>query len=1843
MRRQYFLIFYFVLGFALLSSWSSIAQPTVSIQNVKNACDGLANGSFEILVTAANNPPLEVNVFGPPNQGPFALTVGVPFMVSNLLGSPGGRSYVIIVQDADGSTVLNETIFTTPVNLAASVGSSAVNTNCVTPDGSINISVSGGSGAYSFQWSGPAGFVDPGTEDLSGLSAGSYSLIVSDLNTNCTRSVGPVNITDPSPTPFTVSTVTPSVCLGDGGTVNLDGSEGAAVMYQIYKDGIPTGITQAGTGGPLSFAIPSGLLTPTDAYTFTIEAINGSCAPLFMNGNGIITVNPLPTISLSANPSVCEGTTSGSLAYTSTTNVPDQYRIDWDAAAETAGMVDVALNALPASPIPITGIPLATGTYNATLYVKISGTNCESAGDPISVTVDALPTITIGANPEVCTGTTVSSLTYSSTTGAPDQYRIDWDAVAETAGMVDVALGALPVSPIPITSIPVAAGTYNGILYVTTSGTTCESVGVAISITVNDLPTITLGANHNVCSGVTNSSLAYSATTGADQYRIDWDAAAEAAGMVDVTLSALPVSPISIIGIPMAPGTYNGTLYVKTIGTTCESTGNAISINVEDLPTITLGANPEVCTGTTNSTLTYSATTGAPDQYRIDWDAAAETAGMVDVALSVLPVSPISITGIPVAAGTYNGTLYVTTSGTTCESVGDAISVTVTGLPTITLGAIPAVCLGITSADLAYSATTNSPDQFRIDWDVAAETAGLVDVVATALPATPIVINNVPNAIGTYNGILYVMNDGLTCESSGNPISVTVIALPTITLGAGPVVCAGVTSSSISYSAITGGPNRFRIDWDAAAEGAGLTDVAATALPGTPIPINNIPLAGGTYSGDLFVINSGTGCESSANPISVTVQAVTATLSGDATKCGGSATTLIVNFTGPGPTWNFTYSDGFSNTNLLANSNPFTFSVNPIISTTYSLVDVTGVTCGAGTVSGSATITVRPIAGNPSTFGSETWLAYVYDDSGNPAPPVTNVNFNNTKYRGFLDATEIASISGFSSYDVTTDAFNLNLTNTIPVAGANVCGSYLNDYSIRFRMTKTFAAGIYTFTLGADDGVRLWVDGVSILPAGSFSTHSFVTYNSTPVCLTAGTHNLVIEYFDRGGFSKITFDYSESPAPTVSTPVSLCVNSMAPTLNASSAGAIGYNWYTDATLTNPPIFTGANYTPAPTQLDMTTVGTADFYVTAVYACGETPAAHVTVDVTSGANIVLPPTPVQVCDVGGIIDLNTLVSAAPAGGTFTFSGPPSVTDPNFDPSGLGNTTVTINVDYTSGTCMASASFDIDVVTNATITVPATTSVCESGGIIDLTALVGGNPGGGTFTFSGPGVGGAGFDFDPSGLSGSTTITVDYIIGGCNAPTQTFDVDVTPNVALLVDNSTTVCPSSGPVDLSTLISPSPAGGAFTFTGTGVTGTQFDPTGSAGSTVLINVSYDIGGCHAASTVQIVVRSATDPLCGGPTGNCATVSITPMPTAAICSPTDGSILFNINPAVPTINNTGVRIDIVGTSTTNLGVSQTNFNDPLFTGLSVGTYNYTIEYGDPGCIKTGQVTVLLGPDVVDFTVAPNSVNCFGSSGGVVLSGINGSDLADYSYEITQLGSIVTTGSITQLQSVGEVTLTGFGSGDFEIKLSQDQSATTTCSSPVQSARKPFTITSPAANLDTLYVNKKISVPDLPTGSMTVGISESLQEPYEVRLELTQPLFPGQVFAQDFTEATRNSLNLKVEFEALNLFAGGYLLSIRDSLGCQKNYPITIGVDNNLLVPNIFTPNGDGVNEVFYIRNMPDATEVIISNRWGKQVYSSKNYQNDWDGGDAVDGVYYYRINAAGKSYSGWVEVLRGN
>ena len=77
-------------------------------------------------------------------------------------------------------------------------------------------------------------------------------------------------------------------------------------------------------------------------------------------------------------------------------------------------------------------------------------------------------------------------------------------------------------------------------------------------------------------------------------------------------------------------------------------------------------------------------------------------------------------------------------------------------------------------------------------------------------------------------------------------------------------------------------------------------------------------------------------------------------------------------------------------------------------------------------------------------------------------------------------------------------------------------------------------------------------------------------------------------------------------------------------------------------------------------------------------------------------------------------------------------------------------------------------------------------------------------------------------------------------------------------------------------------------------------------------------------------------------------------------------------------------------------------------------------------------------------------------------------------------------------------------------------------------------------------------------------------------------------------------------------------------------------------IPNIITPNRDGLNDNFVIVGNLLGSKLEIYNRWGRKVNEYANYQNQWNGDGQPDGVYYYYLTEpSGTATKGWVEVRR--
>jgi len=151
-----------------------------------------------------------------------------------------------------------------------------------------------------------------------------------------------------------------------------------------------------------------------------------------------------------------------------------------------------------------------------------------------------------------------------------------------------------------------------------------------------------------------------------------------------------------------------------------------------------------------------------------------------------------------------------------------------------------------------------------------------------------------------------------------------------------------------------------------------------------------------------------------------------------------------------------------------------------------------------------------------------------------------------------------------------------------------------------------------------------------------------------------------------------------------------------------------------------------------------------------------------------------------------------------------------------------------------------------------------------------------------------------------------------------------------------------------------------------------------------------------------------------------------------------------------------------------------------------------------------------------------------------------------------------------------------------------------------------------------------VVVNPLPTNNLAVDsvICFGLP-PYEMTLDAGNA---GSTYSWN-TNAVQQTININQ--------AGIYSVQVTTAFGCTKNFTINVGeeCEGVIWVPNAFTPNGDGINDVFFAKGENiEEFKMQIWNRWGELFYESTDINMPWLGqrrdGDyyVENGVYVYRI-----------------
>jgi gliding motility-associated-like protein len=727
----------------------------------------------------------------------------------------------------------------------------------------------------------------------------------------------------------------------------------------------------------------------------------------------------------------------------------------------------------------------------------------------------------------------------------------------------------------------------------------------------------------------------------------------------------------------------------------------------------------------------------------------------------------------------------------------------------------------------------------------------------------------------------------------------------------------------------------------------------------------------------------------------------------------------------------------------------------------------------------------------------------------------------------------------------------------------------------------------------------------------------------------------------------------QSYEPIINSPTTVCVNDPTPTFVAIGTNI---NWYSDAALTNL-IATGNSFTPDSTQLDMTGSGTTYFYITQDDGCGESNAAQLVVNVIwcisdcSSVSAVVT----TVAPGCGASDGQIQISASGGTGFFTYQliTPDSIL--------LSNQTGQFNnlpegmyvYEIVDDTAMCITPRDTVVLSDPlNITALADTasfvnSVCydEPWGRAIINVTGGTDP----------------YEYSINGSDWYTFNSGQYI--DSLPPLGTY-------IVLVREDASSVCYEQVTVTISNEYPPI----AFTYSTTDATCDDDDGSitieSITGGLDPYEISLDFG---SYSTVDLNNLPVFNNLSAGlknirvrDVNNCVvedpnilvdfpgylSANIQIFPPTCTGGGKDGQVSIFIDSAI-NVHQPPYQYGFADENTPETAVTLQPL--PANTSVSIDTlsngFYYVLLTSGTACLSRTNITVSGGPTAISFELTDISgVPCKGENGtgSVTIDNVIGDSTQIYVLELISLpdSSVVFNTNLFQEDFSGGYTLDGnvtnqIKVGQYQIRISQNQSG---CN--LSSISQPFDITEPEYNLDFEITEIKSSWADIPSGTVSIRVIPSGGDPYETRIETISSFFPGQDIDRDWDEAFIEDGNYVYTHE--ELYSGIYEVSLRDDYGCIIYKEVTVGQDTALFIPNVFTPNNDSYNDYFDIRNLPgegSGTVLVISNRWGKIIFKSDDYnsQNLWDGGDNPDGTYYYRLDIPNKgSYKGWVEIWRG-
>ncbi|SOD17978.1 gliding motility-associated C-terminal domain-containing protein [Pedobacter xixiisoli] len=547
--------------------------------------------------------------------------------------------------------------------------------------------------------------------------------------------------------------------------------------------------------------------------------------------------------------------------------------------------------------------------------------------------------------------------------------------------------------------------------------------------------------------------------------------------------------------------------------------------------------------------------------------------------------------------------------------------------------------------------------------------------------------------------------------------------------------------------------------------------------------------------------------------------------------------------------------------------------------------------------------------------------------------------------------------------------------------------------------------------------------------------------------------------------------------------------------------------------------------------------------------------------------------------------------------------------------------------------------------------------------------------------------------PAGVTGVfNPARSSYAISGTPTVTGSFPFELTVTgpggSSVLTGSSITVKPNSA-------IALASGNGQILCTGTAISNIVFNLSNATGASVTTGI------LPAGLTGIFNLAAQTYTISGTPTAAAGLTTYTVTATGE-CAPATANFTLTANalPAAPSVAVTQPTcavatggITITGAAGHTYSVDGGAYSATLaYTGLASGSHTVrsqnaagcvspattvtinaqpvipaaTISYGSGAFQANGTLAVTqVGQANGTYTATPAGLSINVNTGEINLSTSTPNRLYTITYSFTNGSCSATTSTTVKINSIPATinyASTSFcATGSAAVIQTGPTGGTYTANSSNLKINASSGLVNLAASLPGVYTitytyqdeaitaasSTNITVLAMPTVTLVSNLGLSISRGDVVSLSATGGTSYSWTGTDILTGQGTNVLQVRPKATTT------YTLIVTNANGCSQTQQITINVKDDLkLIPNnVITPNGDGKNDVWVIKNIDyyPNNKVSVFDRAGRKVFSATNYQNNWDGKynglDLAEAAYFYVIDM-GKGFGlvrGTINIIRDN